>query len=417
VGEGKVTSCVGKLHSSSLMAFHGPKASRSYQSSAGSAFDASNSYTGEEKKGEERRGVDYGDHVTIYGNIGDDGLYLSPAVPQLHWKKTKKHIMKEPIGESEWSLSRVDGTVIGELTYGDIICVESVSKPGHFVTCAGDTVPGMEGNLLLSTTSKDYFVILCPTLRELVKLEAERKNVGKGAAPKRNRVDEDSDIVIRERAQANRALRGLLQTPIEIVYEIFRFTRGWKSTFRLVCKEWRDIAEREVYSIRLNNGFSAEGSKLFRFRITNFVQRCVNLNKIFLRNMDDISDREAIQLFVGKPLKKISIGGCRMLTDETIRTICKVKILQHLNIACSKVTDTGLRLMAEELTGLISLDLYGCQNITANGIREILTLPNLQALNLRGTPINDAALTSLQSRLKGRKLQILTGPLLTDDVY
>ena len=109
-----------------------------------------------------------------------------------------------------------------------------------------------------------------------------------------------------------------------------------------------------------------------------------------------------------------------MLTDSTIKIICTVPTVQHLNIACSRITDEGLRCIGESLKSLISLDMYGCQNITVDGIRHVVTLPNIHAINLRGTSIDETAINTLRKSslfAKIKNLQILTGPLLSDDVY
>ena len=412
----------GGLHSTSLMAFHGPKASRRYESEAG-PFHASSSVVevkhtqGKPPLSNDRRAVTFSDRVTIYGNVGDDGLYLSPAIPSLLWKKSKNDIMREPIGESEWTLCRVDGKVTGEICYGDIVCIESILHPGYYVS-TGVADNSHEAALRLSCIQKDYFILLCPSLRELVTLEAARKT---GVNRKENvsRAVNISDMEsLRDKDESDKIMQRLALLPVDLVYEILKSERCWKSLFRLVCKEWRDIAEREVVAIKLNNSFVSEGGRLFRARSNAFVERCFNVQRLFLRNLDDLTVDDAWQLLSNKQLTKLHLGGCRTLTDDVLLAVTSIQTLQHLNIACSKVTDEGLDLISKCLVCLTSLDLYGCQSISISGVSSLLELPHLQALNLRGTQVTIDAVRTLRSKNNLlTRVQILTGPLLMDDIY
>ncbi len=82
------------------------------------------------------------------------------------------------------------------------------------------------GTLKLSQIHRDYYIIVCPTLRELVQLEKERmaatSYVSTTFRP-RLKEDKDCDIVIKEREVSTEALQRLAETPMEIVYLIFKF--------------------------------------------------------------------------------------------------------------------------------------------------------------------------------------------------
>lgn len=81
-------------------------------------------------------------------------------------------------------------------------------------------------------------------------------------------------------------------------------------------------------------------------------------------------------------LKSLSLSSCQ-ITDEGLERLTKMHYLEVLNVGqCSKITDKGLEMLANELVNLQSIDLYGCTKITPKGIDIIMKLPKLKSVNL-----------------------------------
>ena len=81
-------------------------------------------------------------------------------------------------------------------------------------------------------------------------------------------------------------------------------------------------------------------------------------------------------------LKSLSLSSCQ-ISDEGLERLTKMHHLEVLNVGqCSKITDKGLEMLANELVNLQSIDLYGCTKITPKGIDIIMKLPKLKSVNL-----------------------------------
>ena len=81
-------------------------------------------------------------------------------------------------------------------------------------------------------------------------------------------------------------------------------------------------------------------------------------------------------------LKSLSLSSCQ-ISDEGLEKLSKMHDLQVLNVGqCSKITDKGLEMLANELINLESIDLYGCTKLTPKGIDVIMKLPKLKSVNL-----------------------------------
>lgn len=81
-------------------------------------------------------------------------------------------------------------------------------------------------------------------------------------------------------------------------------------------------------------------------------------------------------------LKSLSLSSCQ-ISDEGLEKLTKMHHLEVLNIGqCSKISDKGLEMLANELVNLQSIDLYGCTKITSKGIDIIMKLPKLKSVNL-----------------------------------
>lgn len=81
-------------------------------------------------------------------------------------------------------------------------------------------------------------------------------------------------------------------------------------------------------------------------------------------------------------LKSLSLSSCQ-ISDEGLERLTKMRDLEVLNMGqCSKITDKGLEMLANELQNLQSIDLYGCTKLTQKGIDLIMKLPKLKSVNL-----------------------------------
>jgi len=111
----------------------------------------------------------------------------------------------------------------------------------------------------------------------------------------------------------------------------------------------------------------------------------------------------------------VSLGGCRLLTDQTLAHVTALPRLEELNVAATLITDAGLAALRAAGPALTSLNLYACLGISVHGVTEALALPNLKMLNIRGCSIEPSLVEQLQSRFP--RVEILTGPLYEDGIY
>mmetsp|Transcript_13903 Transcript_13903/g.27003 ORF Transcript_13903/g.27003 Transcript_13903/m.27003 type:complete len:633 (+) Transcript_13903:628-2526(+) len=288
------------------------------------------------------------------------------------------------------------------LCFGDIVTLESCSRPGCFLVAK----PG-HAHLQLSSIEEGLFVVAPPQLKHLVRLS------GNAQPPERLTQLDAPKKISKEDAEWLRLLQRL---PHDLVYKILQYKGRWVRTARLVSKDWCRAAEQHVFGIRVNGEYAAVSTLEERRHLLDFMLRCRHLTSLTLRNLDDLLDEEvAQQIMKCKFLRKLALGGCRRLTDEAFVRIDILVHLTHLNVATTQVTDEFLDRVVRSCPKLENLNLYGCKQISITGIKNVLKLESLQSLNIRGTSLDKATADRLQRTYLQK--QVLVGAALPDGVY
>ncbi|GBG24316.1 F-box/LRR-repeat protein 14 [Hondaea fermentalgiana] len=365
------------------------------------------------------------DHiVTIYANI-EAGKYLCPgpqSTRRMSWK-SNVHLMDQQPPLCEWRVRRhgqgqhIDeqDTFVDEgqillsskvnertLRFGDIVTLESVSRPGCFLVAKPGHV-----HLQLSSIEEGLFVIAPPQLKHLVRLS------GNAQPPERlTRLDAPKKVSKEDAAW----LRLLQRLPHDLVYRILQFKGRWVRTARLVSRDWSRAAEQHVFGIRVNGEYAGVATLEERRTLLNFVLRCKHLTSLTLRNLDDLLDEEVSeQIMECLFLRRLALGGCRRLSDAAFKRIGMLARITHLNVAATQVTDEFLELVFQGCKRLENLNLYGCKQVTLTGIERVLQLPSLLSINIRGTALDKATADRLQRAHLPK--QVLVGAALADGVY
>jgi len=126
------------------------------------------------------------------------------------------------------------------------------------------------------------------------------------------------------------------------------------------------------------------------------------------------------------------------LTDAGMKDIARFRMLQHLAISGTRVTDVGLKELVQlgnnlqglslggldisdaglqslgKLQGLRYLVLGNNPKVTDTGVKELARLKRLHTLGLTGTKVTDASLKEL-ARLTGLEGLFLGSTLVTDE--
>ena len=352
------------------------------------------------------RFVNNSDGVTLYANI-KDGRYLAPlsrSSANMSFATTFESISDDCL----FTVRRVSGgrrQRRSALRFGDVVTLEHVSRKGFFVgPHAAATGKGKYAAAKLSSSSLGTYVICAPTLLQLVKLSGTR-NDGRSDANARGMRRSDSAIY-----------DNLQRLPLELVYHILSFKGNWVRTARLVSKNWRAAAEMHIAKIRVNGNWAFLNNEKTRRSMVTFVTRCRYLRSLIFRNIDDLTDEEACLLRSNTALIHLSLGGCSNVTDYALcNGICRLGQLRSLNLAATRITDASIAMIAEHLQSLYRLNLYGCKGITAQGVARLITMPNLKSVNLRGTNIEKAQTVDL--RMRAKKIEVLTGPIIWGSIY
>ena len=121
-----------------------------------------------------------------------------------------------------------------------------------------------------------------------------------------------------------------------------------------------------------------------------------------------------------RKLKRLALGGCSRVTNQTLFSLSKLKHLRILNLAATQITNNGLLQFAEARKELgfeiASLNLYACRQITKPGLMAVLEiLPGLNHVNVRGTMID--GVTVREAKQQFEDVEILSGPIAADSIY
>lgn len=133
------------------------------------------------------------------------------------------------------------------------------------------------------------------------------------------------------------------------------------------------------------------------------LKKLPKLSEVNLRSCDNITDVALINLkdcptikhldvsfcekicnlnyFLCKHLRTLSLSACDI--SDTALMAVDLGALETLNLGqCRKITDVGLKAIAEKCARLRYIDLYGCSGVTTKGIEAIMRLETLKHVNL-----------------------------------
>ncbi|OAE21542.1 hypothetical protein AXG93_2543s1010 [Marchantia polymorpha subsp. ruderalis] len=134
---------------------------------------------------------------------------------------------------------------------------------------------------------------------------------------------------------------------------------------------------------------------------------CENLTELYLYAIPNFTDK-AYEKFSNTPrLKLLDVCGAQFLSDVGLAGIAECTLLESLNLTwCVRVTDIGLKALAQHCVFLESLSLHGLLGVTDDGIEELSKSckDTLHTLDVNGC-------VNIKRRSKDELLQLF--PLLT----
>lgn len=356
--------------------------------------------------------VTFGSVVTIYANV-HQGRYLDRRTFQFTVPPSRARedsTMCEFVLR-RWSAAGGSSKPVAA-KFGDVVCLECHAQAGLYL----HVVAGAGGGFELSS-KRSGFVLGNPTLSELLRLQARGGgDVEHVAAP----TTEDF-VSTKERALAidERELWRQVGAalPVDLVRKILEYKPHFVQTARLCCKSWQLAAERQwVRKIRVNGEFYSFDTEQERDALVAFVLRCERAHTLTLRNIIPLSDDNVRRICGNKSLRKLLLGGCRSLTDESIKHIAlELPELRMLNMAQTGITDLAFDHLAT-LQQLQDLNLYHCSSVTAEGINKCTNdHRSLLRINLRGTVTHGDAVRRFSQRHP--QVELLTGPASTESIF
>lgn len=135
--------------------------------------------------------------------------------------------------------------------------------------------------------------------------------------------------------------------------------------------------------------------------------------KILDMNCTKFTDKGLSQLKHMRRLEKLSLGGCRGITDDGMVHVGRLSHLRQLDLSSTKIGNEGLA----HLTGLANLerlDVYWYTKVTNPGLEHIGRLTNLRWLRISKTKIGNAGLHHLES-LKKLEMLIIGETKVTEE--
>lgn len=151
---------------------------------------------------------------------------------------------------------------------------------------------------------------------------------------------------------------------------------------------------------------------------TMIAQNCPLLHELFIARISENREPELLQLIYSLPrLIKLDLSGNVYMSDNVLADIAvKLPSLEYLDVAATKVTDKGLRLICEHLTGLLSLSMASCLGITNDSLAWVAKhCRSLKELNISRCSITDQGLNSLAEGVAVfRSLNLDNLSLITD---
>lgn len=190
--------------------------------------------------------------------------------------------------------------------------------------------------------------------------------------------------------------------PEIIQYTIASYIPHWVQIFHSANKKWNEITNcfmKTIYCYNNDNGFSEmiSGKKVIRL-----IENTVNLRKLELRNVADLSYTHYMTICECKMLTFLNLGGCHIKDEILILISRNLNNLVVLNIAMSEITNLGLKCMCERLTQMRLLNICGCEGVNKDSIKYLMyiyyyyiyfiilysELKELRTLNVRGTKLD-----------------------------
>lgn len=165
------------------------------------------------------------------------------------------------------------------------------------------------------------------------------------------------------------------------------------STFRLVCKSWRNMHDEACPSLTLKfirpEHQSPNTNPIFTRGILNLptaelqrlFQRLLSLKHLHMMRGDDHQVKATLDVLPSlSNLTELRFTHCA-LNNQTLGVVCSLSKLTHLQISnhCSAVDDQALRDLSA-LTNLVVLAIPGARTLT--NVSTLSSLTNLRRLNV-----------------------------------
>ena len=149
-----------------------------------------------------------------------------------------------------------------------------------------------------------------------------------------------------------------------------------------------------------------------------------NLTKLQLRSVDNVTSNGIAAVLLGCPsLKTLDLAHCDWLTDNSIEDIALRRVAHHhhlgsrvqssrrygegalntleeLDLSCAKISDDGVRLISEHMTGLKHLKIGQCLMLTDASLTHIgSNLVNLVTIDAYGCKFSAVAINNIWDNL------------------
>jgi F-box and leucine-rich repeat protein 2/20 len=163
------------------------------------------------------------------------------------------------------------------------------------------------------------------------------------------------------------------------------------STCRIIAESCPQL---EVLNVSWCHNVDARG-------ISQVVEMCPKLRDLRIGEVRGFDETEAMEaIFNANTLERLVLSGCDALTDNTLAVLCEgidvekdtlsgrttapKRKLKHLDLSrCKRLTDIGIKSLAENVPDLEGLQLSNCVNITDAGLSDLIaSVPKLTHLDL-----------------------------------
>jgi Leucine-rich repeat (LRR) protein len=105
-------------------------------------------------------------------------------------------------------------------------------------------------------------------------------------------------------------------------------------------------------------------------------------------------------------LRTLRILNCRVLNDEMVEQLTRLKDLNTLALTNSAITDTGVEKIVQSFPNLVELDLSSNTNMTGAALKQVASLGKLERLTLLQNRFNDLNTRRLSKMPELRSLDL-----------